>query len=97
MAQMISFPFRKNQNGRIATVEQDSDAHHAEELAVLALSRPGERDLVPDFGIDDPAYETIHQAEVEAQIELFEVPVVITRMDVETVDDTRQNITLTFE
>lgn len=95
--QLISFPFRLRSNGRLATVEQDTDEHHAEELAVIILTHPGERDLVPDFGVNDPAYETLHEAEVAAQAELFEVPVNIQSVDVEYLDDSTQDVTVEFE
>lgn len=94
---LISFPFRLHRNGRLATVEQDSDDHHAEEIAVICMSRPNERDLVPDFGINDPAYETLHREELEAQVEMFEVPVSIAAVEVEDVDDTKQDVTIHFE
>lgn len=94
---LISFPFRLRQNGLLATVEQDSEAHHSEELAIIVLSRPGERDLVPDFGVNDPAYEDLHESEVAAQVELFEVPVTISSVDTEYLDDSTQEVILNFE
>lgn len=95
--QLISFPFRLRANGRLATVEQDTEEHHGEELAVIILTHPGERDLVPDFGVNDPAYETLHEAEVSAQAELFEVPVTVHEVHVEYLDDSTQEVTVEFE
>lgn len=95
--QLLSFPFRLQSNGRLATVEQDSDDHVAEELAIIVLSQPGERDLVPDFGVNDPAFDTVSREQVEAQVDLFEVPAAIQDITAVTVDDTRQIITIAFE
>lgn len=56
--QILSHPFRLAPNGAVATVEADSDAGESEQIAVLALTRAGERPLVPGFGIPDPAFAT---------------------------------------
>jgi len=54
--QTLSFPFRLTRTGAFATVEQGSDDHVTELIAAAVLTRPGERHLVPTFGIDDPAF-----------------------------------------
>jgi hypothetical protein len=54
--QTLSFPIRLTRTGSFATVEQNSDAHVDELLATAILTRPGERHLMPNFGIDDPAF-----------------------------------------
>lgn len=53
---VISFPFRLDPTGAVATVEQDSDAEIEEEIALAVLVRPGERIQCPTFGVLDPAF-----------------------------------------
>lgn len=53
---LISFPFRLDPTGSIATVEQDGDAEIGEQIALAMLTRPGERIQAPTFGVRDPAY-----------------------------------------
>lgn len=95
--QLLSFPFRLLPNGRLATVEQDSEAQVSEALAQVVLTRPGERDLVPDFGVNDPTYDTIYQSQIEAQVEEFEIPCTITAVAVNDRDETNQDVTIYFE
>lgn len=53
---LISFPFRLDPTGSIATVEQDGDAEIGEQIALAMLTRPGERIQVPTFGVKDVAF-----------------------------------------
>lgn len=53
MTSVLSHPFRIT-GGRAATVEQHSPRHLTEAVAHLASTRPGERPLVPSFGVADP-------------------------------------------
>lgn len=81
---MLAFPFRVLPNGRVAQVEDDSDESAAQELALLLLTRTGERPLIPDYGTTDPAYDTTGATrdDVIAAVSAF-VP------DVEVVDVTQ--------
>lgn len=53
---LISFPFRLDPAGGVATVEQDSDTEIDEQIALAMLTRPGERIQVPTFGVKDAAF-----------------------------------------
>lgn len=61
---LLSHPFRLTQAGDVATVEDGTEDAAAEALAVLVLTRKGERELVPDFGISDPIAQGLNLAEV---------------------------------
>lgn len=61
---LLSFPFRLTPAGNVATVEDGTEDAAAEAVAVLALTRKGERTLVPDFGITDPVGQGINLAEL---------------------------------
>lgn len=54
---LLAFPFRVDATGRIASVERDSDDDLQQRLAMLVLTRTGERPLTPGFGMPDPAGE----------------------------------------
>lgn len=71
MADVFSHPFRIGSGGAIATVRDGSDQALAEGIAIIVLTRPGERPLVPDFGLSDPAFDELRQAELIAQLDLY--------------------------
>lgn len=81
MPALLSHPFRLGPGGSIATVEQHSDQHHAEAIAVLMSTRRGERVLAPTFGTSDPAFAEVDAGELAAQVALFGPPVTITDVD----------------
>lgn len=55
MVEILSHPFRFV-GGRPATVETGTDAAAAEAIVIIAGVEPGERDLVPDFGLAEPTF-----------------------------------------
>ena len=73
---LISYPFRLDNKGYVQTTP-DGDDYYAEELAMLIKTSPGERNLVPDYGIADPTFGTFDKAELLSQIALFGPPVTI--------------------
>lgn len=54
--QLLAHPFRLT-GGRAATVTDGSDAALADAVARIVLTRPGELELVPAYGIPDPLWE----------------------------------------
>lgn len=52
----LSFPFRLTPTGSAATVATGSDAEIDEAIAVLCLTRLGERHMRPSFGTPDPVF-----------------------------------------
>lgn len=53
----FAFPFDVNSDGMIATVEQESDDEIAGCYAVILSWPLGTRDLLPDFGVDEQAFQ----------------------------------------
>lgn len=96
MASILSHPFRLA-GGRIAVVEQFSDQANAEQLAVLLLTRRGERPLVPTFGVADPTFDALDVGDVLTGIEAFGPEVAL--MDVETrfTGPMTQEVVVTYE
>jgi hypothetical protein len=97
MANLISFPFRLTKSGSVATHEDGTSEAFAEQLAVLVMTRVEERDLVPDFGINDPVFNNFDPAELTTKVQMFGPPVKIVNITSSFKDDTTQNIRVTFD
>lgn len=93
---LISYPFRLSAAGAVATSEQGTDAQLSEELAVAMLTRTGERELVPDFGLDDPVFAGFDEDALRLHIEMFGPPVQIRSVGVEYLSDTVQDVVIEF-
>ncbi len=65
---VLSYPFRVAPNGSAATVRDGSTAANTEAVAVLALTRKGERVLVPTFGTTDPVLTGLDVAELNTAL-----------------------------
>lgn len=96
MARILAFPFALTGSGAIATVEQASDDANAQQLAVLLLTRAGERPMVPSFGLTDPAFAGIEPGEVAAGIARFGPPVRLAAIDAAPVDDATVAVEVRF-
>lgn len=94
---VISYPFRLDAGGQVATVEQGSDAASAEQIGLLLLIRQGERPLVPDFGVTDMVGQGLNEAELVAAITTFGPDVDIRDVDIREAGDGVQQVTVTFE
>lgn len=95
--QLIAHPFRLSEDGRVQTHEQDSTAYLAERIALILGTHPGERPLVPAFGINDPAFDELSLAGIQNQMVIFEIPVTITSVIRNDVDDRSTSYRVTFE
>lgn len=79
-ANLLSFPFRLNAIGSVAALADDSEEYYGEELAVLVSTVPGERKLVPTYGMTDPTFDQFDPAELELKVSLFGPPVRISNV-----------------
>lgn len=68
---ILSHPFRLTKTGSVATVDEGTTAARAEAIAVLVLTRRGERPFAPDFGTTDPTFAELDAAEVDAGLSLW--------------------------
>lgn len=94
---LISFPFRLDPSGAVATRDSGSPDYLAEQLAVLCLTRPGERALVPNFGLTDPTFSDFDRTELEAKVQVFGPPVQITGTEVFWPRADRQEVSINFQ
>jgi hypothetical protein len=94
MPRLISFPFRIDATGAVATVEQNSDPEVEEQLAVAMLTRPGERIVVPTFGVLDPAFDGFLVGALQRHCLDFGPDVTVRRVDTRVIDEFRQQDTV---
>lgn len=93
----MSFPFRLDTTGAIATVEQNSDAWVEECIAIGMLTRPGERDQVPAFGVADPAFSVFQVSSLQRHLIDFGPEVTITEVKVEPLTEGRERVVVAWE
>ncbi|HVL33899.1 MAG TPA: hypothetical protein VM600_10005 [Actinomycetota bacterium] len=97
MPNVLSYPFRLTPDGRHAVVvQQDSDVDYAEQLAQIVLTRPGERELAPDFGVPDPAFGSLDVSDVVAVVQVHGPPVTIHDLTREERSDTIEEVLISF-
>jgi hypothetical protein len=95
---ILSHPFRLAPTGEVATVEDGSTAANAEAIAVLLMTRRGERPMAPDFGITDPTFAELDVAELDAGLALWGPDgVSVTDVDVQPRDDLTSAVVITFD
>lgn len=95
MARILSHPFRLA-GGAVATVEQDSDEGHGEQLTVLLTTRRGERTLVPSFGVSDPAFNALDVAEARLAVALHGPPVQVLAVKARVKSETAQEVEVQY-
>lgn len=78
MARILSHPLRLGPGGQFVTVEQNSDAGVAEQLAIFLLTKQQERALCPGFGVTDPTFADVDTDAVNLGLALYGPPVQIT-------------------
>jgi hypothetical protein len=62
--EVLSIPFRLQQNGRAERVWQGSEAHVQQQAAQFVATMTGELPLSPFYGMDDPTFRTVRAGEV---------------------------------
>lgn len=94
---LLSHPFRLEPNGSVATVEDGTEEAAAEGIAVFILTRKGERDLVPDFGLTDPTFDELSLAELNVGLADFGPEVTVTDVAITYPNDRIERIELAFD
>lgn len=93
---LISHPFRLEANGAVATVEDGTEEAAAEGIAVLVLTRRGERDLVPGFGMIDPTFDELSVAELNVGLAEYGPDVIVTDVAITYPTDRTERVELAF-
>lgn len=94
--QLLAHPFRVGPNGGIAAVTDGTDAANADAVVRVCLTRLGELDLVPSFGIPDPTWDDVDVARINACLSLFGPAVQVSAAAVTRTART-ESVTLTVE
>lgn len=95
MVDLIAYPFRLDAGGKVATTE-DGENYYAQELACLVQTKPGERILVPDYGMNDLTFHPFSKAELVEKIGMFGPPVTITKCENNVISDSLSRVTLEY-
>lgn len=93
---VMSFPFRLDHTGAVATVEQDSDQEIEEEIAVAMLVRPGERIQCPTFGVADPAFDGFVAGALQRHLIDFGPDITVTEVGQAQLSDGREQVTISW-
>jgi hypothetical protein len=95
-ARCLSFPFRVDASGVVATVEQNTDQDVEELIAVGVLTEPGERILAPTFGVADPAFVGFELSNLQRHLADFGPAVAVTAVEVARRGDDREELQINW-
>ena len=69
--ELISHPFRLRPNGTVYTVDQNSGDADAQQVAMILLTKIGERQAVPGFGVTDYTFAVPDVNQIVGAISLY--------------------------
>lgn len=95
--QLLSFPFRQNAKGEIITKDDTQAEYCAERLTIILGTRPGERVMVPDFGVNDPAFEGFTEQTLRIQVSRYGLPVEIDSVRKSYISDEQESVVINFD
>lgn len=93
---LISFPFRLDPTGSVATVEQDGDAEIGEQIALAMLVHPGERIQAPTFGVRDAAFVGFELGALQRHLNDFGPQVEVTTVSVDRAASTTERVEISW-
>lgn len=93
---LISHPMRLSPNGTMFCRDQSDDEYIAERIALLCTTQPGERILVPGYGIADPVFSGFDENLLRTQLDLYGPHVELSGVNINNVTDSLQNIQVEF-
>ena len=96
MVRLISYPFRLASDGSVVTLEEGLD-YYADELAMLIKTNPGERELVPEYGLSDPTFSAVSEIELTEKVSLFGPPVTITAVESDVISQDKVSINVIYD
>lgn len=97
MARVLSFPFRLLPTGTAATVEEGSEDYFVEAIASHILTRKGEREMVPGYGITDPVFGSPDLVDIAGSIRLYGPDVEIVDVSVTYPTDRSARVVVEFD
>ena len=97
LVDLLAHPFTIGANRSAVTVLDGSDEANTQGIAVLALTRKGERVLVPTFGVTDPVFDELDVAELNVGLATFGPDVTVTAITVTPTSDRAARVELTYQ
>lgn len=96
MTQLIAHPFRLGVDSSVKTNLDGTTAQIGEQLALLVLTRPGERIIVPGYGLNDPAFGRFDAAALATQLEMYGPDVQIDEVLSEFTSESTEDVLITY-
>lgn len=97
MVYLLAYPMRVANNGTMAAIEDGTEEYYAQELAGMLRTEKGERELVPEYGVDEITASNMDKLNLASQVELFGPPVEITNVTYKTGMDGITRGTIEFD
>lgn len=97
MASTFSLPFRFGTDGTVETVRQGSDEAVLQSVAVVLMTRRGERALLPWLGIDDPTWADVDLVEAQAAVAQAGIGVHLRKLSAEWSNATTRRLVIEAE
>lgn len=97
MVEHFAVPFALDVRGHARTLEQDTPAEVVQCVVVLVGTRPGERLVVPTYGVDDLTFSTVDAVDdafVSDAVAVFEPRAGVDIVRRVFADDARLNLTV---
>ena len=98
MPDLLAYPLTVRPDGTMNAIEDLTEPYLAQEIALMILTYPGERPLVPDYGTDlEATDEVLDGLILSAKMEDFGVPVSIGDITRTFLSDDRLGIQVDFD
>lgn len=97
MTNLIAFPFRLSAAGYVVTLPDDSDEYYGDELGLLVGTIPGEREMVPGYGLNDPVFANVDGNELAAKVAAYGPPIQIVGITERWVSADQQDVIIEFD
>ena len=79
MVNLLAYPLRVGTDGKFVTIEDGPD-YYPQELVMLVKTDPGERTLVPTYGIADPTFNRFNEVELQDKVSTYGPPVIVNKV-----------------
>jgi hypothetical protein len=95
MTALLGFPFRLDNNGNAVCHDDGTAECYTEELAAMATTIPGERILVPSFGLD-VVFVELETIVLSNQVSIFGPDVTINSVTTTFINESSSDVTIDY-
>jgi phage baseplate assembly protein W len=86
--QDLAIPFRLTASGHPVMVDQDTADWRVQVVADLVATRPGERPMVPTYGVEDPTFAGLDLGTVSSALSIWAPGIEVSEVNVSTANRT---------